>query len=574
MNSVHGIVSMAQSRLGRDAFVRGALRALAIGGGALLGLAILSRLLGGTLPWMEGLNLLWAALGLMLVVAVVCGAISAARAKLRSLAAASIIDQRLELGDRLSTAVAFEKRTDAMARAAVEDGVRTAMDPATANRLRAAFRLRLPDRWWLGFGEVLATLAVWLLIPAFHFAPAAQADEAAAAAARAESAEAIEAVVAEISQSEALSESVLPPVEGAGEEPAAGDPQERTADEVRRDALRKMAQMERKLDEALNGEKAAELEALKDALSKIDSPQDGAAAALGAALKGGDMAAAKEAMAQLQKEIESGSLDAAAKERLAEAMEKMAQQLSQAAQDKASLERSLQAAGMDPSLASNPKALDAAIKQAGQLNDSQKQALQKAAQACSASKEMCSGLSKACSGLSQQCKGGQGSKSDMAKAGQCLSQMEALDQFMQSAKMSKGACQSACKKVGQGMCNNQSDQVRPGMGGRGRGAGGLAAKQETATGSKERKEKVEVQDDEVIARQYIEGPSMVGESQVVMEQIVGKIGGGTEDAVDDEQVPPRLRGAHQHYFGELKKRLEAKMRRLPDATPAPAGDTK
>jgi hypothetical protein len=43
-----------------------------------------------------------------------------------------------------------------------------------------------------------------------------------------------------------------------------------------------------------------------------------------------------------------------------------------------------------------------------------------------------------------------------------------------------------------------------------------------------------------------------------LREIAGNIERGYEDGTDDDPVPPHLRDLHKHYFGDLKKRIDAK----------------
>ena len=52
----------------------------------------------------------------------------------------------------------------------------------------------------------------------------------------------------------------------------------------------------------------------------------------------------------------------------------------------------------------------------------------------------------------------------------------------------------------------------------------------------------------------VDGPQVVGESQVSASQIVAEIVEGFEEGVDENQLPRRYHDANKKYFGELERR--------------------
>ena len=105
----------------------------------------------------------------------------------------------------------------------------------------------------------------------------------------------------------------------------------------------------------------------------------------------------------------------------------------------------------------------------------------------------------------------------------------------------------------------QQKQPGKGMGDWGQGAGGTAPISPTPTGNKTDGEKVEVRQGEIIARQLIEGEQVVGEAKASLRKLSNRIGRGYEEGVSEDPVPPHLREVHKRYFGEVKKRIDAKI---------------
>lgn len=95
------------------------------------------------------------------------------------------------------------------------------------------------------------------------------------------------------------------------------------------------------------------------------------------------------------------------------------------------------------------------------------------------------------------------------------------------------------------------------MGGQGQGQGGQAPIAPTPTGTTVQREKVESRKGDVIAREMVEGEQVVGEARARLQRISDRIARGHEEGLDEDPIPPHLRDVHQHYFGELKKRIDA-----------------
>ncbi len=95
------------------------------------------------------------------------------------------------------------------------------------------------------------------------------------------------------------------------------------------------------------------------------------------------------------------------------------------------------------------------------------------------------------------------------------------------------------------------------FGNRGQGAGGKAPISPTPTGTKFVHSPSQTTPGDIIARQFIDGPVIVGESNAQLQAVAAAVSEGFDEAQADDQVPPKYREAHMHYFGELKKRIEA-----------------
>jgi hypothetical protein len=84
-------------------------------------------------------------------------------------------------------------------------------------------------------------------------------------------------------------------------------------------------------------------------------------------------------------------------------------------------------------------------------------------------------------------------------------------------------------------------------------------------GTQARRETGERRDGNVIAQQLVAGEAPVGESRVALEEVASRIAPGYERGTEDDPVPAHLREVHKQYFGDLRKRLERKGVKVPDA---------
>jgi hypothetical protein len=89
-------------------------------------------------------------------------------------------------------------------------------------------------------------------------------------------------------------------------------------------------------------------------------------------------------------------------------------------------------------------------------------------------------------------------------------------------------------------------------------------------GTQARQEAGDRRDGNVIAQQLVAGEAPVGESRVALEEVASRITPGYERGTEDDPVPAHLREVHKQYFGDLRKRLERKGVKVPDAPAAGA----
>lgn len=573
MDDLRGLIRIASRRLTLSrVIVASTIAVLASMVAVLVWVAISKGVPVLTIPW-------WIAVGVIGIAVVVAVLMALFHRGRDDVSVAVAVDQRLGLNERFATAIQVANREDPFAVAAVADAAGTAHEPGMARRIRQAFRPEPPRGWWLTPLVALLLVFTWIFIPQGNLFASEESDTVEVAEARSESDAQLDGIIEAIEENPLLAEEMADIIDSMQEDVDGfgAEDDSQTVEDVRREAIRKASEMQERLEEMLNGENASMENALRENLEGLNAPKEGDpdAAELAEALKKGDFSAAKAALENLAKKMEEGALDPEKEKALKKQLEDLAKQLEDLAKQQKALEEQLKQAGLDPDLAKNPEALKQAIQNSQNLNEQQKQQLQKQAQAQQAACKACQGMGKACQqmaeGMGQQGQQGQQGEQGQQQMSEMLSDLEAMQQMLQQAQQAASQCQGACEGLGKGLSQwaaslpNQKKASDGGMGQWGQGQGGNAPIAPTPTASKIEKEKVEVRSGDIIARQLIEGEQVVGEAKARLRQLSNKISRGFEEGVQDEPVPPHLREVHKRYFGELQKRIDARVDSAPDA---------
>ncbi|MEC8559430.1 MAG: hypothetical protein VXY94_05075 [Planctomycetota bacterium] len=494
-------------------------------------------------------------------------------------AIAALIDERLDLQDRFTTAIHCAHREDPFARAALEQCLETLREPSVRNRLRAAFAPRTPAGAWVAPVVGLFAGLLWFTVPSGDlFATDPRPDAAEADTERIAAEESIRAVLERIEENPALSEELGDLSEAFALDESRPD-LEGSPEEARREALRKISDLEQRLDEIVNGERGQSMEALRQALSNIDPEDADATRDFAEALRSADFERAREAMSELERLARDPALDEADRARLGEELKSLAEQLESAAGDDEALRQALQQAGLDPDLANNPEALQQALEQASGLNEQQRQQLREMTAAQESSAEQCRQMSESLDSMARECTGGQSGSGEGRSGSQgmqkSLSEAEQLQQMLQMAKSAQGQCNGSGGSRPSGSSSSYADMLpsKPSsprddaartMGGQanfrgeGRGGEGNAPISATEFSTRLQKEQVALQEGgDVISRQLVDSDAPVrGQSTLELQQLADSIIRSWEEGVEEQPIPGHLRDVHKHYFGELRKRID------------------
>lgn len=548
MSEIRDILKVAAGRLHLNAYLERLHIVAAIVAIVALALVLVEKATPTiAIPWV------WTGPGLALL-ALTVAFVAWLRRRVNELQVAIAVDDRLDLREKLSTALHVARREDAFARAAVEDAINVARDARTRETVRRRFPVEPPNRWW--FTPLVAVIAVLaaLLIPQGNLFAGSEEESESAAAPSSEVVEVLEATVAKIKENKDLANELKDIFEEL--DPTKLDPEAlKTPDGDRREALKKLSDLSRRLDE-LQEEKGKTAEALEQAMRQLkSSPDSGLARELTEALAEGNFRKAQEKLQEMKAKAEGGELDKAQREKLAQELQDLADQLNKLAQQQKALEDALVKAGIDPALAQNPQQLQQAIQQNPNLTQQQKQQLRQAAQAQQAAAQMCRGMGQAMGNMAQALGQGQGMGQGAGQMGRMLNDAQALRQMLKQAQAMANQLQGQCQGLGQGLRMGRG----PGMGPPGQGAGGEAAIAKTPIQTKTDKVASKDNQADVIANTLFDGPLIKGESTAAFKQAALSAVESYADHVSDDQLPRKYHEAIKEVFSALERKARGEM---------------
>lgn len=582
MNQIYSIVSRASWRLTLIHW----LRTLAVLATVAIALAIIARLvervfgLGAHFAPVWGEVALWAPIAVL----VLATAWSLFRRKSTS-AVARELDERAGLREALSTAICFEKSQDAWGRAVVENAQRTA---ATV-QVGRAIPIEAPRYWPVPVGAALAFLVVWIAVPVIDVLGIWAKQTAAEDRIRE-----VTEVKADVQQrtdkvKEMLAKAKIEFVDEQGAEASAEQkPTDNDPEAIRRAAVKKLTEMTDKLEGMKEGEKADQMEALKEAMRQLRQPGPGPLDEFSRSLARGDFNKAQEALQQLQQQLASGDMSPEQREEAKKQAENLAKQLEKIAENKEALAKKLEEAGLDKEKAkellekatTDPQALKEALEQTKGLSEEQKQELMQMCKsgmgACQSAENMSEALSKMAQGMTQEglqqqgAEGMQELSQELSSAEMLENDMENLDAALEEAKQQLAELGGQC--MGDGECNGNGDQ--PGKGGqggwrqgssnkRGQGSGGpgqgsgASPEAEAVDFTVEKnKAKTKTGQGPIIGTRLVYGPQVKGESKAQFSEVVAASSAAAAEAVESQQVPRELHNAVKHYFGTLEGKVK------------------
>ncbi len=533
----------------------------------------------GESSWRSMPTMAWVGIG-SLVLALGAGAVWSLLTRLREAGVARVVDERAGLRESLSTALCVERESDPWSRAVVE----SASDKAKRVVVRDAIPIDGPRAWRVPTGAIVVLILTFFLMPPLDLR-GKRADAQAAAEARQE----IEAAVQDARDTEVQIREIMLRT-GLGEDENVSDAEldadltkPKTPEDIRKQAIRKLTDLNEKLGKQMQSDEAKSLEAVKDLMRRLTTPGQGELSEFARQLSRGNFDKARQELESLNQKLQNGELSEEQKEKLTEQMKNLAEQMQNLSEQQGALEQALQQAGVSPEqakqLASNPQAMQQALENNPNLNDAQKQQLQQMAnamqQAASQSQGMSQAMSQMASSMSQQ--SGEGGQEAMdAMSGQ-LSAMEQMQAEMQGISDAMGQCQSQMAALGE--CNGGSGSGwaqganKPGMtgkfsegssmsmgsgsGGPGKGNGAGPDGESADFFFKGEKANVQNQGGAVIASRYVFEEQVKGEARAEFSAAIELAAEQAAEEIANMNVDPQFRSAVKHYYGRLGERVKA-----------------
>ena len=168
MNDIRHALRIAARRLELNAFLH-RLHQVAIWVAGIALLLMLAERIG------PSLFVMWVvAAPVLAAVALVIALVIWSRRRRTEHQVAVVVDERLDLREKFSTALHCRDRDDAFAQAALHDAVSAARDPRVRESVRRRFRVEAPGRWWVSPLIIVAAVGLLMAPPFNLFARAEQ----------------------------------------------------------------------------------------------------------------------------------------------------------------------------------------------------------------------------------------------------------------------------------------------------------------------------------------------------------------------------------------------------------------
>ena len=461
------------------------------------------------------------------------------RSATTTIEAAAAVDSRLKLNERVSTAISTYGERTPFSQAVMEEALEVIKDKHIAQKIPVAFPIEF-DKKYLSVLFLITVGVVLLLTPQWNILrPSEQlSDESLATSETIENS--VTALIKEIEADDELSALLDEELAELTSTSVADDVQ---IESIRRDSLKKITGLQKRLDELMQDEDALAYEEMRKRLESLALSNTSETTQFVADLKNGKFDKAEMQFNALQESLTNENLPEEEKLILQEDFKDLSKQLEDLSAKDSSLKSALSSAGLNRKLAGNPDAAVKAIENSKDLTAGEKKKLKNLVKAHQKASSMCEKLSNDFENASKS----DGKKSD------ALQKLQSMQLFKKKAQM----CKTACKSAAAAMCS------KPGSGGGlaggfGYGSGGESPVKFTETTTVSESSPVKTLEGAIIAKQLFEGGllSSDGSTAAVRDEVVAQHR-DTQQAIIDEEVPSKYHELLRHYFGQLEKMTDA-----------------
>ena len=575
MKSVlHNTVRRAAVRCHAQLLAAQAGRWLALAAAAGLAALLSHRLLGvGAFPP--------ALAGALATGAILAAGVSWYRRRPGPLEVAVMIDRRLSLRERVSSAWSLRASDDDFARAACAE----ASERIRGLRVSSAFPVRPTAVWAWAAGAWLALAVGFFLLPELDLLGYLARD-------RREDRRQDHLRQARTDVEQAQQK--LTPIVKALKNPELSAELAKLADtahleqaqDVQRQAVRKLTEMSDKLKQLQDSPSQQAFQEFQDLLRGLRSPSDGLRAEMNRQIASGEFAKAAQTLRELQKQIEENQLGQKDEAALARQLQDLSRQLAELSQDDAALRQALERVGLNGELAGlGGEQLRRELCRQG-LTKEKIEELLRQAQASQAARELARKLVRQLDQAAPE-----GKPISVVDLSQFADQIEMLDgeaEQGRSCQLTREEIEKLIEHLGRGgklqlqkgKGAGESDVALalpgqegeggalPGVtgeGGEGEPAGGsapghgstkrdapdigqarLAPFRADSTGKSAR----------AVASWYFRGPQVTGESKLELRQTLQAAKDQAAEAITENQIPRKYESAVRKYFAQLEEESE------------------
>ncbi len=571
-------ISRVVAAAGRRLFFMRFIGALVVAGTVAISIAGVVRILDKTLVFQPN----WLIFSLALAgVALAVAAVYASMGSPNRVTVAQQVDDGAGLRDSLSTAIAMSGSSDAWAKNVVDGAVRAAVGV----NVKQALPWQTPRHAWSPLIAGLCVLVLWFMPVPDVFGKrtviAKQLDEQ-------------KKIDEAQAQAKAAESKVLEPLKKIAPDLLKGDvkeddkvetPKPKTADDFRRDSIKKLTNISQKIEQMMGGADSQKTQITQDMLRQLRSPVNGPISGMSKELAKGNFTAAQQELQKALESLASGTMSEADKQTMKDQLQNVAEQMKQLAETKKELENKLAQSGMDPKLAGDPAKLAEEVAKNDGMSQQQKDAMVNAAQAQQAAGEnmaaMAQAMQQMAQGMGQQGMDQQGSQA----AQQAMNQMQQMEGMMQDGKSMQAAMAEAkfqlrqmgekteggqCEKMGDcegGLNGGNKPGQNPGsgqfkmgdtsgkgngQGGPGQGDGGGRGEEPAEEKWQQRKAKTQLGQGPIIASTFIEGDSIKNDAKAQFGELVEAATKDAQDAIESKGIEKPFQKQFKFFIGSMQ----------------------
>ncbi len=476
-----------------------------------------------------------------------------------------LLDERMGLKERFSTALNISDQHDAFSEAAC----REALNKAQSLNLQGHFPIKLSKGW-------VYTSTLWLIVVLlFAFMPQKdllgienrkeKENQSAIQKEKAESKvkEAAESV--KLTMNKISDPNIAEALGKLNQMPAGAKPED-----VKRDAIRQLGDLSEKVKDMQKSETLASMKMMQEMLKQLKGSPDSFSSKLRMELAKGNFGQASALLKQMQNELKEGKLSEEQKKQLSDQMQALAKALDDLAKQNEQLEKELEAMGLNKELAQmGGKELREALQKQGLNSDQIKDLMDKAAASKMAQQRMAQ-MANAMAGSGMGGAQGMSSGDELADAIEQLDGLEALQQQMMMTDASLREIARAIGSLGQGMGQGlgndggqrpwdegDTSRLGDGTGGPGMGSGTRDTDDEGDYNTKKDLINRPPQKGPIIASWYFKDIQVEGETKRDLSEVIQAGRDNAAEAISENEIPRRYEEAIKSYFGDIEQTFPA-----------------